>query len=63
MVDTRGNELHVGDTVAYVKGKNSSARLEVGVVTKIYPNKGVGGGEACSVDNHAHILPFRVLKI
>lgn len=34
MKDCKGNELKVGDSVVYVHGKNSSACLATGNVTK-----------------------------
>ena len=61
MKDINGIELKVGDKVCYVHGKNASARLKVGTVTKIY--EGGIEGEECSVDGNAHIYHFRVMKI
>lgn len=58
MKDILGRELKVGDIVAYVYSKNSSAKLKVGSITKIYDND-----KECSVDGNAHIYDFRVLKI
>lgn len=60
MVDCKGNELKVGDTVVYIAGKNSGASLETGNVTKIYKGR---YSEECSVGSHAHILSFRVMKL
>ena len=36
MVDCKGNELRIGDEVVFVKGKNSGASLDTGIVTKFY---------------------------
>ena len=55
---TKGNELHVGDYVVYVRGKNASAELATGHVTKIYENN-----KECSVDGYAHVYDFRVMKL
>lgn len=65
MKDAFGNKLKVGDKVVFVYGKNRSACLETGKITKIYinPHNCPGEKEECSVDNHAHILSFRVAKI
>ena len=60
MKDVNGVELKVGDKVAYVQGKNSSASIATGEITKIYPGR---YGEECSVDGHAHILYNRVMKL
>lgn len=61
MKDCKGNELNFGDNVVYVKGKNTSARLETGTITKFYKNH--FGEDECSVDGNAHILSFRVMKL
>lgn len=58
MKDILRRELKVGDVVAYVYGKNSSAKLNIGNITKIYDND-----KECSVDGNAHIYDFRILKI
>lgn len=58
MKDILDRELKVGDVVAYVYSKNSSAKLKVGNITKIYDND-----KECSVDGHVHIYDFRILKI
>lgn len=63
MKDINGVDLNVGDKVCYVEGKNSSARLAIGHITKIYPSKQYKIDEECSVDGHAHILPFRIMKL
>jgi hypothetical protein len=56
MKDCKGKKLVIGDEVVFVLNKNGSASLATGVVTKIYE-------EACSVDNHPHILSHRVMKL
>lgn len=58
MKDCKGNELKVGDSVVYVHGKNSSACLATGNVTKIYSND-----KERSIDGNAHIYDFRVMKL
>lgn len=58
MFDCKGNELHVGDHVVYVRGANTTARLETGHITKIYAND-----YECSVDGYAHVYNFRVMKL
>lgn len=63
MKDIQGNELNVGDKVCYLQGKNSSANLAIGNITKIYTSKKYMVDEECSVDGHAHILPSRILKL
>ena len=60
MVDVKGNELHIGDEVVFVLGKNKSASLATGKVTKIYQGH---SEEECSVDGNAHILSNRVMKL
>ena len=50
--------MHVGDHVVYVRGKNASAELATGHVTKIYENN-----KECSVDGYAHVYDFRVMKL
>ncbi len=60
MTDVKGNELNVGDKVAFVKGKNTNASIATGEVTKIYQGR---YEEECSVNGNAHILSFRVLKL
>lgn len=58
MFDCKGNELHVGDNVVYIRGANASAMLETGHITKIYTNN-----KECSVDGYAHVYDFRVMKL
>lgn len=58
MFDCKGNELHVGDYVVYVRGKNADAGLETGHITKIYEND-----IECSVDGYAHVYNFRVMRL
>lgn len=60
MKDCKNKELNVGDFVAYVQGKNTSASIATGNVTRIYQGR---YGEECSVDGNAHILKNRVLKL
>ena len=66
MRDINGNILKIGDTVVYVQGKNSDARLDTGVITKFYEGK--YGIAECSVQSHSgkiktHIRSFRILKL
>lgn len=61
MKDCKGNELNIGDKEVYVKGKNNSARLETGAITKFYKNH--YGKDECSVDGNTHILSFRAMKL
>ena len=61
MLDCKGNILNVGDEVVFVKGKNSSASLETGRISKIYKNK--SNEYECSVGSQAHILSFRIMKL
>lgn len=63
MVDINGTELKVGDEVCYVYGKNASAKLKIGNITKIYPSRQHGIDEECSVDGNAHIYPSRIMRI
>ena len=63
MIDINGKELKVGDKVCYVYGKNASAELKVGNITKIYPSKQYGMDEECSVDGNAHIYQNRIMKL
>lgn len=60
MKDVNGNVLSVGDEVVFVQGKNGSARIATGKVTKIYNGH---RSEECSVDGNTHILPHRVMKL
>lgn len=60
MKDSKGQDLNVGDFVAYVHGKNDSANIATGTVTRIYQGR---RGDECSVDGNAHILQKRVLKL
>ena len=61
MKDVFGNELFVGDEVVFVDGKNSSASISKGKITKFY--KGHFNNDKCSVGNKTHILSFRIAKI
>lgn len=61
MVDTKGNTLQIGDKVAFVRGKNSDASIDIGTVQKFY--KGQFNREECTVDGHSHIGSNRVLKL
>lgn len=58
MKDIYGNELHVGDTVAYVANANSAPRMATGTITKIYTSN-----TKCSVDNHPNIFASRTLLL
>lgn len=68
MVDCKGNELRIGDEVVFVKGKNSSASLDTGIVTKFYKN--YYEEDECSVQyycngklvSQSHLPSFRVIK-
>lgn len=62
MHDINGNELHIGDKVAYISGKNICCCLEIGHITNIYQKKNSVAYE-CSVDGHPHILSSRVLLL
>lgn len=69
MFDSRGKKLSIGDSVAFVKGKNSGASIDTGKVSKFYV--GHYGKEECSVqylsDNkivsQPHLPSFRVMKL
>lgn len=61
MKDCRGVELQVGDKVVYIAGKNTTASLAIGKVTKFYT--GFNGREECSVDGQSHVLRNRVMKL
>lgn len=61
MKDSFGNELNIGDEVYFVDGKNSSARISKGKITKFYKNR--YDKDECSVGTKTHILSFRVVKI
>ena len=56
MKDCKGKKLAIGDEVVFVLNKSNSASLATGVITKIYE-------DACSVDNHPHILSHRIMKL
>lgn len=62
MHDINGNELHIGDKVAYISGKNIDCRLAIGNITNIYQKKNSASYE-CSVNGHPHILSKRVLLL
>lgn len=61
MVDCKGNELSIGDEVVFVKGKNKSATLATGKITKFYPGK--YGSDECSVGSQAHLISERVMLL
>lgn len=61
MLDTKGNVLQIGDKVAFVRGKNSDASIDIGVVQKFY--KGTFNNDECTVDGHSHIRSNRILKL
>ena len=61
MKDVKGNELKIGDKVAYIKCKNSDVSIEVGIVKKFY--KGVLNYDECTVDSQIHVRSNRVLKL
>lgn len=58
MKDCNGNELAIGDYVAFVYGASKSPSLRTGYVTNITTS-----GRQCSVDNIPHIYHNRVLKL
>lgn len=62
MHDINGSELHIGDKVAYIYGKNTDCRLAIGNITNIYQKK-YGTSYECSVDGNPHILSKRVLLL
>ena len=39
MKDIKGNTLKIGDYVVFVHGKNSTASLKTGTITKIYQGR------------------------
>lgn len=61
MIDCKGKELHIGDEVVYIKGKNSLSELETGKITKFYKNR--HGEDECSVGSQSHLLSFRVMRL
>ena len=61
MIDKYGNELNVGDMVAYVNDATTSANINIGTVERIYKDK--YGAEQCTIDGHIHIFSFRVIKL
>ena len=61
MRDCKGKELSVGDRVVFIRGKNSSASLDTGNITKFYKN--CYGEDECSVGSQSHILSFRIMKL
>lgn len=61
MVDCKGQELKIGDTVVYIQGKNSGARLATGEITKFYKNQ--YNQDECSVGSQSHILRSRIMKL
>lgn len=56
MKDRVGNELHIGDQVAYILGASSSPCMEIGRIDKIYKNK-------CTIDSHPNIYANRTLLL
>lgn len=60
MKDCKGNELKIGDEVVFVRGKNSSASLDTGKITKIYKGR---YEDECSVGSQSHILSHRIMKL
>lgn len=62
MKDFRGKDIFVGDKVIFVGNVTKSARLDKGVVTKIYAND-----TECTVTTkikgHSHILSDRIMKL
>lgn len=61
MKDCKGNELQIGDEVVFIRGKNQSAKLDTGKITKFYKNR--YNENECSVGNQSHILSFRIMKL
>ncbi|MCQ2749448.1 MAG: hypothetical protein MJ246_05715 [Clostridia bacterium] len=65
MKDVYGTELKVGDYVVFVQGKNDSARIATGYITKFYG--GQLGRDECSVDTgsgvQSHVRSFRIMKL
>ena len=55
MKDVKGNTLKIGDYVVFVHGKNSTASLKTGTVTKIYQGQ---FQEECSVDVYEDSIKF-----
>ena len=58
MKDCKGQELHIGDEVVFVYGKNSDAILLTGKVTKFYT--GSDHKDECSVDGNSHVNYHRL---
>lgn len=61
MKDCKGVELHIGDEVVFIRGKNSGASLDTGHITNIYAGR--YNKEECSVGSQAHIFESRVMKL
>ena len=61
MKDCKGKELNIGDEVVFIRGKNSGASLDTGVITKFYKNR--FDSDECSVGSQAHILSWRIMKL
>ena len=65
MKDVKGNDLSIGDYVVFVQGKNDSARIATGYITKFY--KGHFDRDECSVSTgesvQSHIRDIRIMKI
>lgn len=57
MKDVKGNELKVGDYVAFVR-QGIGGVIDTGNITKIYSDD-----KACSVEKVTNIFPHRVLKL
>lgn len=58
MKDCKGQELKVGDYVAFVYGASRDPLMRTGHITKISPS-----GRECSVDGKPHVYSRRVLKL
>lgn len=61
MKDCKGNELNIGDYVAYIRNKNSNASIETGHITKFYKNQ--RNEDVCSVGSQPFITSNRVMKL
>lgn len=58
MKDSIGKTINVGDKVAFVQDSNSSPKMGLGVVEKIYKSD-----DACTVSGKPNIYEFRLLKL
>ena len=61
MKDINGKELHIGDRVVYVAGKNKNAGLAVGEIKKFY--KGYFGDDECTVECSTHVTEQRIMLL